>query len=216
MCNCTEVDTVSRYTYESENNNANLETYEWDNVWWEQTGREDARRLLYIGDSISCATRRAITAASENKVLVDGFGTSKALDNPFLFDAIRLFAKQQSYRNAVLFNNGLHGWHLADDTEYACYYERAVQFLLDEFGDTPIFILLTTSVANAEREARVQRRNAITAEIAAKYRLPIVDLYAVSVEFSELRSADGVHYTAEGYAKFAEKILADLQTADVK
>jgi hypothetical protein len=27
-------DNVSQYTYEFENNNIELETYEWDNVWW--------------------------------------------------------------------------------------------------------------------------------------------------------------------------------------
>lgn len=206
---------MSQYTYEFENKNTELETYEWDNVWWEQANRNNISRVLYIGDSISCATRRIATSCSEGKILFDGFGTSKALDNPFLFDSIRMFAKQQRYRQAVLFNNGLHGWHL-DDKQYAYCYEKTVRFLLDEFKDTPIFIVLTTSVSDTEREQRVKRRNEVAAKTADKYGLSIIDLYSISAEFFELRANDGVHFNADGYKKFAEQIICDLKAVNMK
>jgi len=203
---------MSQYTYEVENKSTKLETYEWDNVWWEQANKNNISRVLYIGDSISCATRKIATSCSGDKILFDGFGTSKALDNPFLFDSIRIFAQQQRYRDADLFNNGLHGWHLDDDKQYAYYYEKTVKFLLDEFKDTPIVIVLTTSVSNAEREQRVKRRNEVAAKIAEKYRLSIIDLYSISAKFSEFRIPDGVHFNADGYQKFAEQIICDLKT----
>ena len=184
-------------------------------LWWEQTSRNDVSRVLYIGDSISCATRSIATSCSDGKLLFDGFGTSKALDNPFLFDSIRMFAKQQKYRDVVLFNNGLHGWHL-DEAQYLCYYEKGVKFLLDEFKDTSIVIVLTTSVSNAEREQRVKSRNEIAVKIAAKYGLPIIDLYSISAEFAELRTDDGVHFNADGYRKFAEQIISDLKNINRK
>lgn len=202
---------MSQYTYEFENKNVELETYEWDNVWWEQTSRTNTPRVLYIGDSISCSIRTRATTFSEGRLLFDGFGTSKALDNPFLFDSIRIFAKQQRYRNAVIFNNGLHGWHLDDEEQYPYYYEEMVKFLLDKFKDTPIAIVLTTSVADAEREQRVKCRNEVANEIAVKYGLPVIDLYSVSVEFSEFRKDDGVHFTSEGY-----QLLADVLVEKVK
>lgn len=201
---------MSQYTYEFGNKDTELETYEWDNVWWEQANKNNISRVLYIGDSISCATRRIATSSSEGKIMFDGFGTSKALDNPFLLDSIRLFAKQQGYREAVLFNNGLHGWHL-DDEQYAYYYEKTVKFLLDEFKDTPILIVLTTSVSNTEREQRVKRRNEIATKIADKYGLSIIDLYSISAEFFDLHTNDGVHFTADGYKKFAEQIVCNLK-----
>ena len=206
---------MSQFTYEFESQKTELETYEWDNVWWEQTNEKNALRVIYIGDSISCATRRPATIYSNNKILFDGFGTSKALDNPFLFDSIRIFAKQQRQRNAVLFNNGLHGWHLNDDVQYASYYEKTVKFLLEEFKDCPLLIVLTTSVANEENEKRVKKRNEIATKIAEKYGLAIVDLYSVSVENSDLRAADGVHFNADGYTKFAEKIVSELKKVNV-
>ncbi len=204
---------MSHFTYERETNGTRLETYEWDSVWWEQTGNRVAERVLYIGDSISCKTREAATRAADGALLFDGFGTSKALDNPYFFESVRLFARQQEARCAVIFNNGLHGWHLDDATEYPAAYERAVRFLLSEFPEAPLYLILTTSVANTEREARVRARNAAVAAIAERYSLPVIDLYAVSAEYAHLRAHDGVHYTPEGYAKFAEAIVSALREA---
>ena len=201
---------MSQFTYEFSEQKTPLETYEWDNVWIEQTGNSKAHRVLYIGDSISCGTRQIATRVSENTYLFDGFGTSKALDNPYLFDSIHLFATQLTKVETVIFNNGLHGWHLDDETEYSEYYEKAIQFLIEEFKDKKIFLVLTTSVADAEREKRVNLRNKVVLSLAKKYNLPIIDLYSTAVEYNALRCDDGVHYSGVGYNKFASKILDNI------
>lgn len=202
---------MSQFTYQSEINGTALETYEWDNVWIEQTANLDGKRVLYIGDSISCGTRNIATSISENTYLFDGFGTSKALDNPFLFDSIRLFASQLTKTETVIFNNGLHGWHLNDETEYPQFYEKVIQFLLSEFEGKKIFLVLTTSVADSDREKRVKARNKAVCELAEKYALPVIDLYSTSVEYVNFRIDDGVHYISDGYRKFAAKILEDIK-----
>lgn len=56
-------------TYEEKNNYSNLETYEWDNAWIEQTQNKSANRVFYIGDSISYSTRNIATALSNNTCL---------------------------------------------------------------------------------------------------------------------------------------------------
>ena len=202
---------MSQFTYQSEINGTALETYEWDNVWIEQTANLDGNRVLYIGDSISCGTRNIATRLSEGRYLFDGFGTSKALDNPFLFDSIRLFASQLTKTETVIFNNGLHGWHLNDETEYPKFYEKVIQFLLSEFEGKKIFLVLTTSVADSDREKRVKARNKAVCELAEKYSLPVIDLYSTSVEYVNFRIDDGVHYISDGYRKFAAKILEDIK-----
>ena len=202
---------MSQFTYQSEINGTALETYEWDNVWIEQTANLDGNRVLYIGDSISCGTRNIATSLSEGRYLFDGFGTSKALDNPFLFDSIRLFASQLTKTETVIFNNGLHGWHLNDETEYPKFYEQVIQFLLSEFEGKKIFLVLTTSVADSDREKRVKARNKAVCELAEKYSLPVIDLYSTSVEYVNFRIDDGVHYISDGYRKFAAKILEDIK-----
>ena len=204
---------MNNYTYEFENKSERLETYEWDNVWWEHADEPDAERILYIGDSISCGTRSIATAASGNSLYFDGLGTSKAVDNPYLCDTIRLFASQQGGRGAVLFNNGLHGWHLGDDTEYKDNYENIIRFLLGEFPETPILLLLTTAVKDAERNERVIARNKAVIELAEKYKLPVVDLYRAVDDNRDLISADGVHLLPDGYRLLADEIIKAIGLA---
>lgn len=187
-------------------NRPQYETYEWDNVWIDHAEDLARHRVLYIGDSISCGSRHITTGQTDGQILFDGFGTSKALDNPFFKDAIHLFAAQQTQRSAVLFNNGLHGFHLDDETEYPKLYEDMVRFLLKEFEGTPLLIVLTTHVADAATDRRVILRNNAAREIAGRYNLPIVDLYAVSAAINEL-SGDGVHFTEAGYRTLAAALV---------
>ena len=94
---------MSDFTYEAKDRKEVLETYEWDNVWIEQANNKTADRVLYIGDSISCGTRRVATEMSGETVLFDGFGTSKAVDNPYLCEAIALFIRQLPKLQVILF-----------------------------------------------------------------------------------------------------------------
>lgn len=201
---------MKNFTYEFENNPEKLETYEWDNVWWEHANARNLPRVLYIGDSISCGTRRIATQTANEKIYFDGFGTSKAVDNPYFAQSVRLFAHQQGERSVVLFNNGLHGWHLDDSTEYAEAYENIIRFLLDEFKDTPVLLLLTTSVADKERDARVVTRNRVVSELAEKYNLATVDLYSIVKNNPELLVGDGVHLKPEGYRLLAEELVKQV------
>jgi len=201
---------MSDFTYEFNNRSQSLEKFEWDNVWWEQADVTGVPRVLYIGDSISCATRRVATAAAEGKIFFDGFGTSKAVDNPYFSESVRLFAQQQGEREVIIFNNGLHGWHLDDDTEYIQYYEQLVKFLLSEFSATPIVLLLTTAIADEKRNARVIKRNNAVVKLAAAYNLSVVDLYSVVNEHRELLSPDGVHLIPEGYKLLASALLSHI------
>lgn len=202
---------MTGFTYESDNRKTPLETYEWDNVWLSHADEPERKRILYIGDSISCGTRNIATEKSGEEWLFDGFGTSKGIDNPFFCASVKLFAEQEGRRNAVIFNNGLHGWHLSDDSEYGAFYEKMIQFLLKEFDQTPLYLVLSTHVADDVRDARVVKRNEAVKTIAAAYNLPVIDLYAVSKNASHLLSPDGVHFTQEGYELLAEEILRNLQ-----
>ena len=165
--------------------------------------------MLYIGDSISCGIRKLATERSGGAYLFDGFGSSKAVDHPYLTECIRVFALQENRRDAILINNGLHGWHLNDETEYGQYYEDVIRFLQKEYPQTPLYLVLTTSVQNEEREARVKLRNAATLKLAEAHKLPVIDLYSVSAANGNLRT-DGVHFQKEGYEKLADAILSAL------
>ena len=199
---------MSKFTYETGTTANSLETYEWDNVWWEQTENQNAKRILYIGDSISCGTRHAITKLTESAVLCDGFGTSKALDNPCFKPAVELFMAQQSRCDLILFNNGLHGWHLTEE-EYGKHYEEMLKFLLK--AEKKLFVLLTTDdMSSPDHNERAGARNEMAKALAEKYSLPVIDLHTVAVNNPQYHTGDGVHFTAEGYELLAKCILEKI------
>ncbi len=198
------------FTYEFEDRKERLERYEWDNVIINLATTPEEKRVLYIGDSISVGTRNIATDKTGGKIQFDGFGTSKALDNPYFVLALSLFAEQEVRRDAVIFNNGLHGWHLDDETEYKKYYDEMISFLMTKFSGTPVYIVLTTHLANPDREKRVIKRNTAAIEVAEKYGLPVIDIYSVTLENANLLAADGAHFSNEGYEKIAEKIIETI------
>lgn len=201
---------MSDFTYQSGASYAPLEDFEWDNTWIEQANKIDVPRVLYIGDSISCGIRRIATERSGGRYLFDGFGSSKGLDNPYFRASLVPFAAQQPRRDVILFNNGLHGWHLDDENAYRRLFGEMLTFLQKEYAGTPLYAVLTTSVDDPAREARVQARNQVVAELAHERALPVIDLYAASVEIKALHT-DGVHFSKEGYARLADYILNTLK-----
>lgn len=202
---------MSNFTYENDDRVTPLETYEWDNVWIQRTDDKKSPRVLYIGDSISCALRVFGNGVTKEEILIDSFGTSKAIDNAYFWDALRLFSLQEGHRDIVLFNNGLHGWHLDDEKDYPAYYERMLCKILDEFKDSKVVIVLTTAVAKEERHERVKVRNGFVKAIAVKYGLDIIDLYEISSENMDLLGDDGVHFTADGYQKISEYLVDEIR-----
>ena len=202
---------MSDFTYEIENRMNKYETYEWDDMWIDHANETDRKRAAYIGDSISVGTRRIATARTNEEILFDGFGTSKALDNPYFKDSIRLFLNQVPNIDTVLFNNGLHGWHLDDETEYKALYDERIQFILSEIKDAKLYILLTTAVIDKDDNDRVKLRNVAAREVAEKYSIPVIDLYDItSTNLSEI-SPDGIHPTEPLYEKIADEIIRNIR-----
>ena len=185
------------------------ERWEWDNTRIIYANDESRTRILYIGDSISWGIRDVATPRCEEKIIFDSFATSRSIDNPTFMPALKIFASQQPNRRAVLFNNGLHGWHLEDYDEYGYHYEKVVRQLIEEF-DEPIIIVLSTTLSREGGEERIRIRNKKAAEIAHKYNLPIIDLFDVSLGIKHMIS-DGIHYTEEGYAVFTDEIIKRLR-----
>lgn len=198
-------------TYETENTTSELETFEWDNPWWEQASDTKKTRVLYIGDSISYGIRRHATEISENTLLFDNFSTSKALDNPYFADSLALFAKQERYRSVVLFNNGLHGFHL-NDSLFERYYRKMIVYLKESFRNIPIMVVLSTTVGDTERRACIIRRNAIAQKIANENGLDVIDLFEASERMTELQTADLVHFNEEGFHALAKIVVDAVKT----
>lgn len=203
---------MSDFTFETKFT-APREQFEWDNVWWEQTDNDSTPRVLYIGDSISCAIRRHATSQARGKALFDGFGTSKSLDNPYFKQSLLTFAEQQGERDLIIFNNGLHGGHL-DDAAYTELYRDMLLFLRQSFAGTPLAVVLTTYTEQSDWHDKAISRNECVCALAEELGCPIIDLYAPSYEARQWLTKDKVHFEGEGCralgAKLAEQVIALL------
>jgi len=200
------------FTYEL-NKTDKLETYEWDNLWWEHANDLKKDRILIIGDSITCGYRGIVNKMLQGEIYADGLGTSKSVDNPNMFSLIDYVISQQSNCKLIQFNNGLHGWHL-DVQAYKEYYWQIVKYLKEKHPDKKLVLVLTTPVRDntnlqnmAERNAEVIRRNQAVREIAASENIPVNDLYEVIIQHPEVYSSDGVHLLQEGYEMLAQKCV---------
>ena len=201
---------ANNYTYQEKTTRSPLEKYEWDRVWFEDVYDTDAKRILYIGDSISNATFPWATSLVERKLIFNNFASSKGLDNPFYFPMIKMFIYQNDRKDAIIINNGLHGWHL-DDEKYGELYFELIENIKKLCPDTPIFIVLTTAVDDSkEFSSRIPKRNEKAREVAKRADAGIIDLYSVSNSNKELLCDDGVHFVSDGYKMLAEEIVRAL------
>lgn len=202
-------------TYEYEKTENKLETYEWDNIWWEYANDSEGKeRILIIGDSISVGVRNIINRCYEGKKYVDNLGTSKSVDNPFLMPMIDYMIAQCKNCNIIQFNNGLHGWHLNTE-QYKEYLDKTVSWILEKYPEKKLILALTTPLREkediskiAERNSIVIERNGAMLEIAEKYGLKVNDLYSQIADKPELYSTDGVHLTDEGYEVLAKHTIS--------
>lgn len=183
------------------------ESIVWDDTWIHWLDQPAATRALYIGDSISRGVRVVGNGMFGTKLFFDTFSTSKSLDNPYFFPTLKMFADQQPHREAVLFNNGLHGWHLTEE-EYGELYDAFVDELICEYGQDKIYLVLTTySASEHYPNDRVIARNEIALRIAEKKNLKVIDLYTVA-EANKDHLLDGVHFDDIGYTALVNA-LAD-------
>lgn len=201
------------FTYEFGESASRLETYEWDNIWWEKPGDISKKRVLIIGDSISCGYREFVNEIFGSEAYADGFGTSKALDNGAYEKALEYMASQYSDYAAVQFNNGLHGWHLSDE-EYKLYYLKLVQLIKQLFPKARLIIALTTPARNREdpeemspRTERILARNRAAKEVALYMGAKLNDLYSVLIDRPDVYRDDGVHLKEQGYRLLADSCV---------
>ncbi len=197
-------------TYEPGNRCEALEEKEWIQTWIDKATDAETPRVLLIGDSIFVGVTHAMPAVSGGTVLVDSLCSSMGADNPHYRAAVSLFADMEQTRRVIVLNNGLHGWHLDDKTDYPAAYDGLVSWLREQFPQTPLYISLTTQVAD-DHNARVLKRNEAAKAVAAKYGCPLIDMYTVSQQHADKRSADGVHFGAAGYEEFCRALLSAVK-----
>lgn len=194
-----------------------LEQKEWTNLWWEAAPDHSKPRVLLIGDSITNGYQPAVNLALREEVYANAWASSKALDHRWYLDELEFVWRQNDYDYRLIhFNNGLHGWHLGIDA-YERLYENTVKYMMEKHPSAKLTLALSTPVCvsgsltelDPHHNAEVMKRNEAVCGIAAKYGLPVNDLYTPMIGKKEFRQEDGYHYNAAGIA-YQGQIVAEF------
>ncbi len=191
------------------------ESIEWLDVWVPGNAVKDQPRVLLIGDSITRGYYKAVEDKLKGKAVVCRLATSKSLGDPGLLDEVKLVLGQAKF-DVVHFNNGMHGWGYTED-EYA----QAIPALVTTIrkgapgaklvwaSTTPVRVSGKTDQLDPKTD-RVKARNTAAAEVMAKEKISVDDLFALVADKPELFSNDGVHLNAKGSAAVGEQVAAQV------
>ena len=186
-----------------------LEQKEWTRMWLDEATDTTTPRVLLVGDSIFNGVSSRIIDMGDS-ILFDCYCTSKAVDNPYYMQELDLFMRQEGRRKIIIFNNGLHGWHLDDEVQYAEGYENMIKHLKETYPEALVVVSLTTFIKD-KRHDRVLQRNKVAKKIAEKYQCPVMDMYAESRKHEDKLIADGIHYIEEGYMELCKFIINSVK-----
>lgn len=204
---------MEELTYQEEQQKEQmLETYEWDNVWWEHASDTEKKRVLLVGDSITVGYRAQLNKTLDGEIYVDSFASSKSIDNPFLKPSIVSMIAQKRPALMIL-NNGLHGFHL-DTEDYEKHYRATVKLLREDYADIKLALTLTTpsrvpsdlTKLNDGQNEIICARNAAARRIADEYGLDVIDLYELLIHEDYTLWSDTVHLKPEGYDKLTHAV----------
>ena len=180
-----------------------LETYEWDDIWFDHATDTQQKRVVVFGDSISVNYRFALVEELRGKFCVDNYGTSKAADNPFLKETMKLVLAQQKH-DVIYFCSG-HGTHQSAE-EYEQNVDKLVCWLLETYPEKTLIIAGRIYSSYPPKEENCRQRNESLSRIAKKHALPFDDLHALTFDRPELLKEDKVHLNEFGQAEVAKHV----------
>jgi lysophospholipase L1-like esterase len=187
---------------------------EWCDVWLPNVTKTDLPYALLIGDSITKGYYPSVEKALAGKVNCGRLATSACVADPSFLNQLEGFLV--GYRHSVIhFNNGLHGFDYTED-EYREGYRKALELIRKMQPGCTLIVALTTPLKpGSGREsttARVEARNRIATELAARHEAAVSDLFSISKDRPELFS-DPYHYKPEGIRLQSEKVSASILKA---
>jgi lysophospholipase L1-like esterase len=191
------------------------ENIEWLDVWIPNTNDTGLPRVLLIGDSITRGYGKDVEAGLAGKAYVARMATSKSLGDPALVEQIALVLREKAF-DVVHFNNGMHGDGYSEEA-YAAALPAVLAAIRRGAPGARIVLATTTDVRErdhldraAPKTERMLQRNRLLTGFAQRENLPVDDLFAVVRNHPEYHAADGVHFTAAGYALLAAQVVQEI------
>ncbi len=186
------------------------EDIEWTHIWNVNCNDVDKKRILLVGDSICSGYYDTVYERLKDDFYVDKLATSRSIASKMYEDQLCSLLEDLPY-DYISLNNGLHAFGLTTE-EYKAAYEKILRLLEQRVflvKSTPILRKDTLDGYREDRNPIVLERNRVVDELASQYGLEVCDLYTCVDGKPELFSADGIHYTKEGFALLGN-YLADF------
>ena len=193
------------------------ERIEWSDVWVVNADSDERPRVLLVGDSIVRGYYAGVEAALGESVNCARFTTSKFLGHPDFQEELGLLLRRFSF-DVIHVNNGLHGWGYTEE-QYREALAALIAFLKKESPGSKVVWCMTTpvrdsadlSTPDADKQPRVEARNAIAAAIMAEQGVAVNDLHALSAGNDRHFSKDGVHFSEEGRAAQSQEVAEAIR-----
>ncbi len=195
------------------------EEIEWLNVWVPGNSVKGLPRVLLIGDSITQGYYKDVADRLNGKAVVARLTTSKSSGDAGLLAEVKLVLSPMKF-DVIHFNNGLHGWGYTEE-EYAKGLPDLVDAIRKAAPHAKLVWAATTplrasdnpdqTALRKERGERVKARNKIAAEVMAKQKVPINDLYSLAADKLEWYSRDGTHFNDKGKAALGAQVAEQLE-----
>ena len=90
------------------------ENIEWTNMRWNDAPDNCKARILLIGDSIVVGHERLLHETVQDEYCIDSFATAKCVSDVDYMRELDYMLACKDY-DLVIFNNGLHGFDIADE-----------------------------------------------------------------------------------------------------
>lgn len=175
------------------------------------------KQVLLLGDSLRMGYEPIVRRMLEGKAEVSGPEENGRWAG-YTLNSLRFWIPDLPTPDVVHWNNGL--WDLGDDydlgrpfslpEEYESALERTVIVIHKLFPNAKIIMATTMPTANPDTTG-IENYNEIMKKVAAKYDIPVDDLFPITKGHPELVGPDRIHLTDEGYEITAKQVVAEIE-----
>lgn len=212
---CVSDDRLEKIKHKQFWDNIYREKEEWVNYWWESPTDRNKKRIALIGDSVSRGYRKCLNEMINSEYVLDFCGSSCHIGDTLLRKEIQFFlnADDYIYEKIIVNIGGQHGHHMAcrestEDRElFKQSYIELIEYLFKYCQDV-LLVSFTPNIPNEDtRNKEILERNDVLKEIADKYSLKYIEIYAL-LKAGNYEYTDRIHFVKEAYVDVA-KVLAE-------
>ncbi len=189
-------------------------THTRENTEWSISYSFNARdtenpRVLLIGDSVCNAYQSGVRQKLGNNANVTFWASSKCVTDPDYLRELNFLLDTYWY-DAICFNNGLHSLTASPD-EWEEAYANVIRFISDKCKGIPLFLVLSTPIADRDKNAIVVRFNEYVSDFAYKKGFSVIDLWSpMSALNKREHMSDAYHWKAEAVGMQADIVASAL------